>query len=858
MTKTVILEINDLGNFEEGWPINLTIKDENNRLVVDGIRGHLSPAPTLKEQYQTWQQHYYSWGKKTRWGRALVPPDVVIIHNSSINDCQESAEELTKTLNEWLNNSNLSDIRDKLLYHANPDRQAVQLIIRTANPALQKLPWHEWNFFRDYYQSKNISFTVRNNRPLETLANPVKILVVLGSDESIDIEPDYEEIKNWFQGADIEPLPQPKRKDFCTKLRSQPWDILFFAGHSNTDDEAQQGFIYLNKEDKFSFSELKYTLQTHLTRNLKLAIFNSCDGLGLAQELMSLGIPNVIVMRERIDDRVALEFLKSFLESFATKKKPLSEAVQEARHILFELQEPEFPNASWLPVLFQNPEQPPLYYPPTPRSIMSKIAPLYKKFKWIIFLALIILSLGTVLVIDLFSVSNKIPACQLTEKEEWLSCGEKTILKTENDQDQELKNEGIKYYKQRKYEQAVKSFDAAFEKTKDPEALIFKNNALLKTAKERENQIITIAVAIPLSKNELNVDTRYLNKNILEAVAQKQNEFNNPDNKNQWKLQVLIANDGNDPGKDNDPGQAKKVAEQLVERDIIAVMGHYASRVTKTVSETYAPNKIVFLSAHSGSSTLTTKMDNTFFFRVVNETEQQTNKLAEYLKESGHKKLSKYGSERSYSASFIEDFTKKWNSFGSEYKFVEESKNDLEDPINVSDTLTKAINEGASAIILCPDVNTKGTESNTTKEVISKNNNQLLIAGCNPLYHRYYFDTINWFNKNNLVVSLFWYPDEETKKKYRDFWGNEKEQDVMRYALAYDAMQVLIDATSKLFEEQKTPNSLELQKILVDNFKTNGLTGEISLKGSERKEDIISIIKHECQSTGNCKWMKVE
>jgi CHASE2 domain-containing sensor protein len=90
---------------------------------------------------------------------------------------------------------------------------------------------------------------------------------------------------------------------------------------------------------------------------LQLAIFNSCDGLGLASELQQLHIGQMIVMREPIPDLAAQEFLKHFLSAYVGGKS-FYLAVREARERLQGL-ESSFPCASWLPVLCQNPAQVP-------------------------------------------------------------------------------------------------------------------------------------------------------------------------------------------------------------------------------------------------------------------------------------------------------------------------------------------------------------------------------------------------------------------------------------------------------------------------------------------------------------------
>ena len=78
--------------------------------------------------------------------------------------------------------------------------------------------------------------------------------------------------------------------------------------------------IYLNENESLTISDLKYALIKAVENGLKLAIFNSCDGLAIAQELASLNIPRMIVMREPVPDKVAQEFLKHFLLYFASGK----------------------------------------------------------------------------------------------------------------------------------------------------------------------------------------------------------------------------------------------------------------------------------------------------------------------------------------------------------------------------------------------------------------------------------------------------------------------------------------------------------------------------------------------------------
>jgi CHASE2 domain-containing sensor protein/class 3 adenylate cyclase len=142
----------------------------------------------------------------------------------------------------------------------------------------------------------------------------------------------------------------------------QGWDILFFAGHSSSqaglESDRLSGTIFLNPSESLSISQLKNALKKAIERGLKIAIFNSCDGLGLARELADLYIPQILVMREPVPDRVAQEFLKYFLDAFS-RGESFYLAVREAREKLQGLED-RFPCATWLPSICQNPAvQPP-------------------------------------------------------------------------------------------------------------------------------------------------------------------------------------------------------------------------------------------------------------------------------------------------------------------------------------------------------------------------------------------------------------------------------------------------------------------------------------------------------------------
>ena len=226
----------------------------------------------------------------------------------------------------------------------------VRVFIITPLQNLRKLPWHLWDLFEFYPKSEVALSIINYPAPSQTFSpsDRVRILAVLGNSKGINIEEDRQQLES-LPYAEVEFLIEPNKSELHNVLWTQSWDIFFFAGHSKT--EAETGIIYLNQKDYFDLKDFRQALKKAVANGLQIAIFNSCDGLGLAKELEQLNIPQTIVMRELICDRVQI-FLKYFLESFAAGES-LYTAVREARGRLEGLED-KYPCASWLPIICQN------------------------------------------------------------------------------------------------------------------------------------------------------------------------------------------------------------------------------------------------------------------------------------------------------------------------------------------------------------------------------------------------------------------------------------------------------------------------------------------------------------------------
>ncbi|HTL88746.1 MAG TPA: CHASE2 domain-containing protein [Leptolyngbya sp.] len=350
MSKRAILRCD--GSLEQGFRVILEISDRHTPAFTEAI-GSLPAAPDLLAQLAHWQQHYRQSLGVTRI--SLESISVQAGKLSEMQDCRIISNLLQTRLKQWLASPEFQPIEQRLR-ETLATQDSIEVLLRTNDRQLYRLPWHVWDFVERYPQTEVLfsSSPERIDLP-ERTPNRVRILAILGDRQGIDTEADRQLLQA-LPNADVTFLVEPARQQVYCNLWEQSWDILFFAGHSNT--EQQQGRIYLNPTESLTLEELRYGLRRAIAKGLQLAIFNSCDGLGLAYELEQLHIPQLIVMREPIPDRVAQEFLKQLLSSFSGGAS-LHHSLRQAREFLQGL-EGEFPCASWLPVMFQNPAVLPL------------------------------------------------------------------------------------------------------------------------------------------------------------------------------------------------------------------------------------------------------------------------------------------------------------------------------------------------------------------------------------------------------------------------------------------------------------------------------------------------------------------
>ncbi|MEL6580832.1 MAG: CHASE2 domain-containing protein [Cyanobacteria bacterium J06621_12] len=379
MTKLVVLKF--YGSLASGFLVNSDIGQEG-RSVDRGRSGSLPPGAQLNHYLNTWQQLYNQLGNNLR-----IKPQQ-IIYDGSINPLKQlakSAKQLEQAFLQWLDSGEFSPIDRHLREELNRDEPA-RVLICSDRPAIHQLPWCCWDLVENYPHLEiavsNLNFDRMPIAPKPPRQQKVRILAILGDGEGINLEADRTFLHTLEAGY-VKFLTEPTIPELYDCLWQETWDIVFFAGHSKTLD--RQGILYLNSQDQLTIEQLRYGFKQAIASGLQLAIFNSCDGLGLAEELGQLSLPQSIVMRSPIPDEMAQQFVKCFLEAYAGGNS-LYLAMRKAREQL-QSREKQFPCASWLPVIYQNPaiippqwsdfapslDPPPLDSPPLePKSSSSK------------------------------------------------------------------------------------------------------------------------------------------------------------------------------------------------------------------------------------------------------------------------------------------------------------------------------------------------------------------------------------------------------------------------------------------------------------------------------------------------------
>jgi CHASE2 domain-containing sensor protein len=368
-------------NKEEGeQKFSVSLWLGNDRGYLPTIDGKIANIPLdLGDLYREWQSIYQNL-EYSRIKATIEQPQQPIKDNfwNYRASYQNIEEKLETAINKWLNDSHdrsWNKIRDEIIkriQRAKEQHKEIVVTIRTEDDTLKQIPWHLWDVLDESQAEVVCSLgiwqppqQIEPEKEYISETSIVNILAIEGGDEDIQTEAEKEiwQALEAKYRVKVTWLDRPQLKEFET-LWEQKWDLLYFAGHSNTQTNAnlgEKGRIYINEQQFVTVGNLKKTLARASANGLKLAIFNSCDGFGIAEDLSHLNIPiaQVVFMREQIPNNIASQFLNFFLTAF-TSGKSLSSSVREARIKLKECSDSKkyLPGISLMPVISVNVNEP--------------------------------------------------------------------------------------------------------------------------------------------------------------------------------------------------------------------------------------------------------------------------------------------------------------------------------------------------------------------------------------------------------------------------------------------------------------------------------------------------------------------
>lgn len=301
----------------------------------------------LQRAYQDWRSQYLTFyqlkaKKPVPRGRAIT----FVPTGDPARDVRLAEQRLLATFYGWLRNGETQSLQDRLktALQQSPPHQAAAApptiaggkppepeagidLYLNCDPALARLPWEAWaaSLVGDG-QSRQAMRLMRTGEVRAPAAvgqkrvGKSRVLAVLAGDARLSVEDDWDALKS-LQPAialeRVELLPTDTAEQAVKKLKEKitddrGWDLLYFAGHSDST-VLDGGTFALSPTLKLSIRDIKDYLEQARRQGLQLALFNSCCGLEIGRELVQLGI-QALVMREPVRNDAAVFLLKAICQ----------------------------------------------------------------------------------------------------------------------------------------------------------------------------------------------------------------------------------------------------------------------------------------------------------------------------------------------------------------------------------------------------------------------------------------------------------------------------------------------------------------------------------------------------------------
>ena len=363
--------LHDLINKEElVLPSGVSI-DFDDRLRTDG---------SLYEEWRSKYERVYKEAHKRKYLENEFEEDGSMTPFSDQLKMLDDAEKgFINAFQEWIGHEKLAKIRR----YISSAGENVDLLIACNKLELKRLPWESWKLTLGEDAKIRISRSVHtfhadrlhNHKKLKgnrlRTGKKVRILMLIAKEDNVDKKDkiefhlDSDIIKNVFNDTvklEILKLNDEDKSSFKRKiseklLDNRGWDILIFSGHSDSkftsNGDSDGGSLSFSHNIEFHISEFGDELLTAVKNGLRVAIFNSCCGLGIGDHVIQCGLSQALIMREPIMHSAAQFFLENLCCNLRAEQD-LQDAFQKACASLARAKS-EYYSSHLLPSLFRHP-----------------------------------------------------------------------------------------------------------------------------------------------------------------------------------------------------------------------------------------------------------------------------------------------------------------------------------------------------------------------------------------------------------------------------------------------------------------------------------------------------------------------
>lgn len=393
----------------------------------------------------------------------------------------------------------------------------------------------------------------------------------------------------------------------------------------------------------------------------------------------------------------------------------------------------------------------------------------------------------------------------------WISAGERPLNRT---QANPFRDRGVEAFIAGNFAEAVTQFEkAVLGNRNDPELQIYLNNAKARL----KGSPLVVATVVPID-NRLNIA-----QDMLRGMADAQTRFNDAGGAGGRLVEIMIANDGNEPAR------AQMIAQNLANNpNVLGVIGHNSSKASQAALPEYEKVGLAMISPTSTSDYLSGNV----FLRTVPSDGESVKILAEYAKNklSVQKIAVFYDPNSPFSKNLFEVFENAFKQLGGEvYTAIDLTRQNLDVKQEI-----QSLRNQVTAIILFPDPSNISNAISLAQANAQVPGTKFQLLGGNSLYGSDIL-TSGGNAIEGLIIAVPWVANNQpyAQAAYQR-WGGAIN---WRTASSFDATIALLKALS----ENPTRASV-LQDLKATNLpasETSGQQLQFNAQGERQEESML-------------------